>query len=113
MVIDHVGYFLFPRLTILRIILVPILLILIYNIGNSLLMSLISAIVFLLISFTDMLDGYIARSRNLVTTFGKFMDPIADKLLVNTLFIILGILLVIGAIVIIFVLNLNRNRNKL
>jgi CDP-diacylglycerol--glycerol-3-phosphate 3-phosphatidyltransferase len=44
---------------------------------------------FAIASFTDFLDGHIARSRNLVTTFGKFMDPIADKLLVNTLFIIL------------------------
>ena len=46
---------------------------------------------FAIASFTDFLDGHIARSRNLVTTFGKFMDPIADKLLVNTLFIILGV----------------------
>lgn len=70
------------KLTILRIILVPFLLVMLYNIGDSFLMSVGSAILFLLISLTDLLDGKIARKYNLVTDFGKFLDPLADKILV-------------------------------
>lgn len=50
---------------------------------------LIAAIVFVVAASTDALDGHIARSRNLVTNLGKFLDPIADKVLVSTAFIVM------------------------
>ena len=67
-------------LTLVRILLVPVLVVaLLEATPNG---SLVAAIVFALAAFTDGLDGYIARSRESITTFGKVMDPIADKLLI-------------------------------
>lgn len=70
------------KLTILRIILVPIFLVFI-SIRDIPYGKPIAIAIFIIASITDTLDGYIARSRNQVTRFGKFMDPLADKLLVT------------------------------
>lgn len=76
------------KLTIIRIILVPffVALFLIESIPYN---ALLATIVFALASLTDMLDGYIARKYNLITDFGKFLDPIADKILVNAAAVLL------------------------
>jgi CDP-diacylglycerol--glycerol-3-phosphate 3-phosphatidyltransferase len=67
-------------LTVVRILLVPVLVVaLLEKTGGG---DLLAAIVFAVASLTDYVDGYLARSRNWVTTFGKLMDPIADKLLI-------------------------------
>jgi len=67
-------------LTVLRILLVPVLVVaLLVENPNG---STVAAVVFALAAFTDGLDGYLARSRESITTFGKVMDPIADKLLI-------------------------------
>ncbi len=75
------------KLTIIRIILVPVMVIIpFFGLTNQAfgipLTWLLVDLVFLLASITDKLDGYLARSRNQVTTFGKFLDPLADKILV-------------------------------
>jgi len=60
---------------------------------------------FCVASFTDFLDGKIARKYNMVTSFGKFIDPIADKLLVNTVFIMLavnGIVPIVGVLLMVW-----------
>ena len=67
-------------LTLVRILLVPVLVVaLLDETANG---DLFAAIVFALASVTDAMDGYLARTRNAITTFGKLMDPIADKLLI-------------------------------
>ncbi|NLK20822.1 MAG: CDP-diacylglycerol--glycerol-3-phosphate 3-phosphatidyltransferase [Epulopiscium sp.] len=73
------------KITFLRIGMIPIFLIILLTdwIGDPK-RRIIALIIFILASLTDMLDGYIARSRNQITTLGKFMDPLADKLLVTS-----------------------------
>ena len=68
--------------TLLRVLMIPAFLGVLYWGGpNS---EYIALAIFVIASLTDFLDGYIARSRGLVTDFGKFMDPLADKVLVTT-----------------------------
>ena len=70
------------KLTILRIIMIPFfVLFMLLDGGVSQTYRYIAAVIFIVASFTDLLDGKIARKYNLVTNFGKFMDPLADKLL--------------------------------
>lgn len=83
------------KITVARMLLIPIMIIVPYLGLNNILFgsvtigSFITLIIFLIASFTDFLDGYLARKNNLVTTFGKFLDPIADKLLVLSALIML------------------------
>lgn len=71
------------KLTILRIIMIPFfVLFLLLEGGNNAGYRYVAAAIFIVASLTDLLDGKIARKYNLVTNFGKFMDPLADKLLV-------------------------------
>ena len=80
------------KLTMLRVILVPVFMVFAalsrygtqdFNAG----LMLAAGIVFAVASFTDFLDGYLARKNNLVTDFGKFMDPLADKCLTTAAFL--------------------------
>ena len=93
------------KLTIFRVLLIPIFLWAFYSPwSGSWPLSLVPLLVFVLASVTDWLDGYLARKRGEVTTFGKFMDPLADKLLVTAAlvaFVDLGYLSGIVAIIII------------
>ena len=70
------------KLTLLRVCLVPVFMAVMFIPFNKTLQCLISAAIFGITALTDMLDGRIARKRNLITDFGKFLDPVADKIMV-------------------------------
>lgn len=84
------------KLTMFRIILIPLMVVVAYvpffssiSVGYISLANLINLLIFSIASATDFLDGFIARKYNLVTTFGKFADPLADKLLVVSAMVVL------------------------
>jgi CDP-diacylglycerol--glycerol-3-phosphate 3-phosphatidyltransferase len=73
--------------SILRILAIPLILVLLFCMGRG--YQLLTALLFLGAAITDTLDGYLARRRGMVTTLGKFLDPLADKLLIVTALIAL------------------------
>lgn len=90
------------KLTLLRVILVPFFVF--FMLTDIVPFSpAIALVIFIAASVTDALDGHIARSRNLVTTFGKFLDPLADKVLVVSALICLNSIGVIGAVPVIII----------
>ena len=99
------------RLTMFRIILIPIILLSLYfNLSSELwvtqnikILNYIAAWTFVAASITDFFDGYIARKKNIVTVFGSFLDPIADKFLVISSLIML---LALGRVHVLLVLIL-------
>ncbi|HLR60561.1 MAG TPA: CDP-diacylglycerol--glycerol-3-phosphate 3-phosphatidyltransferase [Pseudogracilibacillus sp.] len=103
------------KITVSRIFLIPLFLIVLsfnfdwgeINIGNNTLpvTQLVASIIFIFASLTDWLDGYIARKYNLITNMGKFLDPLADKLLVSAAFIMLIELQIAPAWIIIVIIS--------
>ena len=92
------------KLTILRTVMIPFFILFLYTDWFHGYDKIIAAVIFIAASLTDMLDGKIARKYNLVTNFGKFMDPLADKLLVCSALIALVDLNKIAAWVVIIII---------
>ena len=74
-------------ITLLRLAVIPVLFFLLLNPGRIL--SMVIAVLFIIAAITDLIDGYVARKYNIVTTMGKFLDPVADKLIVTTAMIMM------------------------
>ncbi len=74
------------KLTLLRVVLVPVFIA--FATIDALWAKVLGLVIFIIASLTDMLDGQIARKRNMITTFGKFADPLADKMLTTAAFLV-------------------------
>ena len=78
------------KLTMLRILMIPVFIaVLVYSKDRDIVYRYIALGIFVMASATDALDGYVARKYNMITDFGKLMDPLADKILVSSALIIL------------------------
>lgn len=77
------------KLTVLRVLMIPVFVLFLLTPLGGEYSNYIALVLFVVASLTDLLDGYIARKYHLVTNFGKFMDPLADKLLVGAAMICL------------------------
>lgn len=103
------------RITLSRIFLIPIFILLLtlpldwgsWSIGNNTLpvVDFVAAVIFILAAGTDWVDGYYARKHNLVTNLGKFLDPMADKLLVTAAFILLIEMNLVPAWIVIIIIS--------
>ena len=91
------------KLTMLRVVMIPVFLLVLF-LGPEPMNRYIAVIIFIVASLTDMLDGKIARKYNLVSNFGKFMDPLADKLLVMSALVSMVALKDLAAWVVIVIL---------
>lgn len=91
------------KITMVRFLLVPVFVLLI-TLFDGWFADLLAGLVFIVASCTDFIDGYIARSRGMVTTFGKFMDPLVDKILVTAALVALVAMARIPAWVVILIL---------
>ena len=91
------------KLTMLRVVMIPVFLLVLF-LAPGPMNRYIAVIIFIVASLTDMLDGKIARKYNLVSNFGKFMDPLADKLLVMSALVSMVALKDLAAWVVIVIL---------
>jgi CDP-diacylglycerol--glycerol-3-phosphate 3-phosphatidyltransferase len=93
------------KLTVLRIFMIPFFVFfLMAKGGTDIGMRFVSLLIFIAAGLTDMLDGKIARKYNMITNFGKFMDPLADKMLVSSALICFVQLLILPAWVVILII---------
>ena len=94
------------KLTIIRVCMIPFFVAaLLFDHGNNYTMRIVANVLFIIASLTDLFDGKIARKYNMVTNFGKFMDPLADKLLVCSALICLIELGQLAAWVVIIIIS--------
>ena len=96
------------KLTVIRVLFIPLMVALYYLDPAKETLNWYSYLIaglFVLASFTDFLDGYLARKHNIITTFGKFLDPLADKLLVMFALLLLLDIEVIGMWVVLIILS--------